>query len=100
MKTLVKANDCNSCVCYKCNRISSEYPRIRTKHKLSPTELCFGDCTAFKNPQPWKIPVLMHLATDPSKVQAMNDLLTGFGFTLSERIKYPYFKLTMKKARA
>jgi len=94
-----KGNDCNSCVAFKCRKISSEYPRLRTKHKFSATQLAHMECMGFLCPKPFKVPLLMHLATETSKVQAMSDLLSAFKFQLAEKERYPYFILKMKKAR-
>lgn len=96
---LPKGNDCNSCVAFKCRKISSEYPRLRTKHKFSATQLAHMECGGFLCPKPFKVPLLMHLAADTSKVQAMSDLLSIFKFQLAEKEKYPYFILKMRKAR-
>ncbi len=94
-----KGSDCNSCVAFKCRKISSEYPRLRTKHKFSATQLAHMKCTGYLCPKPYKVPLLMHLVTEPRKIQAMSDLLRMFKFQLSEKERYPYFILKMKKAR-
>jgi hypothetical protein len=57
------------------------------------------ECGGFLCPKPFKVPLLMHLAADTSKVQAMSDLLSIFKFQLAEKEKYPYFILKMRKAR-
>ena len=94
-----KGSDCNSCVTFKCRKINSEYPRLRTRHKFSATQLAHMVCGGFLSPKPFKVPLLMHLVTNPSKVQAMSDLLRNFKFQLSEKERYPYFILKAKKAR-
>jgi hypothetical protein len=45
--------------------------------------------------KPFKVPLLMHLATNPRKVDDMNKLLSKFKFRLQEKVKYPYFHLFM-----
>lgn len=94
-----KGSDCNSCVAFKCRKINSEYPRLRNKHKFSATQLAHMQCMGFLCPKPFKVPLLMHLATKPDKIQPMNDLLNHFKFQLSEKERYPYFYLKVKKAR-
>ena len=94
-----KGNDCNICVAFKCRKISSEYPRLRTKHKFSAAQLAHMECGGYLCPKPFKVPLLIHLATKPSKIQAMNDLLSIFKFQLAEKERYPFFILKMKKAR-
>ena len=95
----LKGDDCNVCVTYRCRKVNSEFPRMRMKYKLSAKELGQMNCTGFKEPLPWKIPMLVQLATNKQKVQALNDLLTKFGIQLQERKSYPYFRLFIKKAR-
>lgn len=94
-----KGDDCSVCVTYRCRKVNSEFPRMRMKYKLSAKELGQMNCTGFKKPLPWKIPMLVQLATGEGKVQALNDLLTKYGFQLQERKSYPYFRLLIKKAR-
>jgi len=94
-----KGNDCNICVAFKCRKISSEYPKFRTKHKFSATQLAHMECGGFLCPKPFKMPLLMHLATKTYKIQAMNDLLNTFKFQLSEKEGYPYFILKARKER-
>lgn len=94
-----KGKDCNSCVAFKCHKIHSEYPKVRIAHKLSASELAHMQCSNYTEARTFKMPLLMHLATDLDKVAGMNGVLSEFNFRLEERNKYPYFGLLMKRSR-
>jgi hypothetical protein len=95
IKNLVKGHECNSCVAFKCSKITSEFPKFRVSCKFTASELAHMDCPNYMEAKPFKVPLLMHLATNPRKVGGMNEVLSKFKFRLQEKVKYPYFHLFM-----
>jgi hypothetical protein len=55
-----------------------------------------SNCGAFRKATPYRMPILVQLASDEKKIGALKELLSKFDFQIQEKLKYPYFALVTK----
>lgn len=81
---------CNKCNTHKCRVIESEFPKFRTKHKVSETmmkESC-ASATVLEN---FKMPLL--IMAMPRSAKAIAKILTEAKLNIWEISRYPFFQL-------
>ena len=81
---------------FKCNICDA--PRCILSNKQMQQATDTTSCGAFRNPRQFKMPILVQLACDEDKIEAMKNVLTQHGFQIQEKLNYPYFKLVTKDA--
>ena len=86
MKSHKHTLNCNICTA----------PNCPLNHKQMQNATDTTQCGYFRHPVPFKVPILVHLASDENKIGAVRDLLSEHGFQIQEKLTYPYFKLVMK----
>lgn len=78
---------------FKCNRCEKKWCSIPSnKKKFTDTRECgiWVDVD-----RPFKLPMLLHLMTDESKIDDTTELLEKSGFKIEEIGKYPFFRLRL-----
>jgi len=87
--------ECNECETFKCRKINSEWPELRSTHYLSVNELR-SSCSNYTPYIDIKLPILLHLMADDRKAKVATELLKRYNFRMRETNNHPYFKLVVK----
>ena len=77
---------CNICTITNCPVSSKQMKNLNDSSK----------CSSFRKPVPFRIPILVQLASDEKKIGALKELLSNFDFQIQEKMNYPYFSLVVK----
>ena len=79
---------------FKCNICTA--PNCPLSHKQMQQATDTSQCKVYRHPVPFRMPILVQLASDSKKINTLKDVLEAFGFQIREKLTYPYFTLVVK----